>query len=210
MKTEEAGTDNFSLGQTATLTRWGRFLRKTKLDELPQLANIIKGDMRFIGPRPEVPEYVSQDSFSFLRIIKPGLSGFSSILFRNESEIWSMIDSDDPYRDILKIKVGLANYYVNKKSFFQDLKLVFITIMSLFIPKRMGHYLLMKLLKIEDNEEFQIKNIISTVKIKDIEKSEIKPLVSKTYPLAKIKQAQEEFLAKKYVGKLVLIPPLKN
>ena len=174
MKTEEAGTDNFSLGQTATLTRWGRFLRKTKLDELPQLANIIKGDMRFIGPRPEVPEYVSQDSFSFLRIIKPGLSGFSSILFRNESEIWSMIESDDPYRDILKIKVGLANYYVNNKSFFQDLKLVFITIMSLFIPKRMGHYLLMKLLKIEDSEEFQIKNIISTVKIKDIEKSEVK------------------------------------
>ena len=174
MKNEDARIDNFSLGQTTTLTRWGRFLRKTKLDELPQLANIIKGDMRFIGPRPEVPEYVSQDTFSFLRIIKPGLSGFSSILFRNESEIWSMIDSEDPYRDILKIKVGLANYYVNNKSFFQDLKLVFVTIMSLFIPKRMGHYLLMKLLKIEDSEEFQIKNIISTVKIKDIEKSEVK------------------------------------
>ena len=85
MKNEDTGIDNFSLGQTTTLTRWGRFLRKTKLDELPQLANIIKGDMRFIGPRPEVPEYVSQDSFSFLSIIKPGLSGFSSILFRNES-----------------------------------------------------------------------------------------------------------------------------
>jgi len=174
MKNEDAGIENFSSGQTTTLTRWGRFLRKTKLDELPQLANIIKGDMRFIGPRPEVPEYVSQDSFSFLSIIKPGLSGFSSILFRNESEIWSMIESEDPYRDILKIKVGLANYYVNNKSFFQDLKLVFITIMSLFIPKRMGHYLLMKLLKIEDSEEFQIKNIISTVKIKDIEKNEVK------------------------------------
>ena len=87
MKNEDMGIESFNSGQTATLTRWGRFLRKTKLDELPQLANIIKGDMRFIGPRPEVPEYVSQDSFSFLRIIKPGLSGFSSILFRNESAV---------------------------------------------------------------------------------------------------------------------------
>ena len=49
--------------------------------------NVIKGDMRFIGPRPEIPEYVDSDTFSFLNEIKPGLSGFSSILFRNESEV---------------------------------------------------------------------------------------------------------------------------
>jgi FlaA1/EpsC-like NDP-sugar epimerase/lipopolysaccharide/colanic/teichoic acid biosynthesis glycosyltransferase len=174
MRNDEEGANQFSSGQKSVLTKWGSFLRKTKVDELPQLVNIIKGDMRFIGPRPEVPEYVSKDSFSFLNVIKPGLSGFSSILFRNESEIWTMIDSKDPYKEILRIKVSLANYYVQQKGFFQDLKLVMITIVSLFIPKWMGHYLLMKLLKIEDSEEFGIKNIISSVRIKNIEKSEIK------------------------------------
>jgi len=172
MKVEDGGQNNFSTGQKEVLTKWGRFLRKTKLDELPQLVNIIKGDMRFIGPRPEIPEYVSHDAFSFLNIIKPGLSGFSSILFRNESEIFSMIDSKDPYGDILKIKVGLAKYYVHRKGFFQDLKLVFITILSLFLPKQMGHYLLLRLLKIHDSDEFQIREIIKTVKIKEIEYQE--------------------------------------
>ena len=137
---------SFATGRDIQANKWGRFLRKTKLDELPQLINVIKGDMRFIGPRPEVPEFVDKDSFSFLNKIKPGLSGYSSILFRNESEIWSMIESDDPYQDILNIKVALDKYYVNKKGFLEDLKLVGITIFSLFIPKQMGHYLLLKLL----------------------------------------------------------------
>jgi len=156
----------FQTGDSDQTTKWGRFLRKTKLDELPQFFNVIKGDMRFIGPRPEVPEFVDKESFFFLNQIKPGLSGYSSILFRNESEIWSMIDSDDPYNNILKIKVGLDKYYVNKKSFFEDLKLVGITILSLFIPKRMGHYLIIRLLKIQDNGEFKLRETIENVKMK--------------------------------------------
>ena len=174
MKNENDDLKTFKTGKTPKATQWGRFLRKTKLDELPQLINVIKGDMRFIGPRPEVPEFVTEDSFSFLNKIKPGLSGYSSILFRNESEIWSMIDSDDPYNEILKIKVGLDRYYVKRKGFWQDLKLVGITILSLFIPKQMGHYLLINLLKIEDNNEFKLREIISNVKIKNIDKSEVK------------------------------------
>jgi len=156
----------FQTGDSDQTTKWGKFLRKTKLDELPQFFNVIKGDMRFIGPRPEVPEFVDKESFFFLNQIKPGLSGYSSILFRNESEIWSMIDSDDPYNNILKIKVGLDKYYVNKKSFFEDLKLVGITILSLFIPKRMGHYLIIRLLKIQDNGEFKLRETIENVKMK--------------------------------------------
>ena len=74
-------------GDILQVSRWGKFLRKTKLDELPQLLNVIKGDMRFIGPRPEIPEYVDRNTFSFLKKIKPGLSGYSSIIFRNESDI---------------------------------------------------------------------------------------------------------------------------
>ena len=156
----------FKTGKLPEATKWGLFLRKTKLDELPQLINIIKGDMRFIGPRPEIPEYVKFDLFSFLEVLKPGLSGYSSILFRNESEILSLIDAENPYDDILRIKVSLDKYYLKRKSFFEDFKLVTITIFSLFIPKTMGHYFLMKMLKIEGDTELNLRNILGSVKIR--------------------------------------------
>ena len=168
MENKSPSLNSYQTGKNEGVTNWGRFLRKTKLDELPQFFNVIKGDMRFIGPRPEVPEFVDKDTFFFLKEIKPGLSGYSSILFRNESEIWSMIDSEDPYKDILRIKIALDKYYVNKKSFIQDLKLVGITILSLFIPKRMGHYLIIKLLRIKDDGEFGLNEEIDNVKIKEL------------------------------------------
>ena len=171
MRNKVSKNHSFQNGNEEKVTNWGRFLRKTKLDELPQFFNVIKGDMRFIGPRPEVPEFVDKESFFFLDKIKPGLSGYSSILFRNESEIWSMIDSDDPYKNILNIKVALDKFYVNKKSFFEDLKLVGITILSLFIPKRMGHYLIIKLLRIQDNGDLGIRDSIEDVKLKSIRKT---------------------------------------
>ena len=153
-------------GDILQVSKWGKFLRKTKLDELPQLLNVVKGDMRFIGPRPEIPEYVDPNTFSFLKQIKPGLSGYSSIIFRNESDILSMIDSDDPYQEILNIKLALDNYYVTKKNFFQDFKLVIITIFSLFTPKKMGHYLFIKLLKIENNEKTNLNKIVDNIRLK--------------------------------------------
>ena len=148
----------FSKKTNLKTSKWGIFLRKAKMDELPQLFNIIKGDMRFIGPRPEIPQYVNPETFDFLKKIKPGLSGYSSILFRNEAEILSMIDQEDPYDDILKIKIALDKYYLDKKGFFEDLKLVFLTIFSLIIPKRTGHYILLKLLKIKDKGPFEALN----------------------------------------------------
>ena len=84
-----------------------------------------------------------------------------------------MIDSKNPYEEILKIKVALDKYYVKKKGFIEDFKLVGITILSLFLPKKMGHYLLLNLLSIDDNGEFGLKNIISEVKIKNYVKNKI-------------------------------------
>ena len=181
MRNKDSKNHSFQDGNEEKVTNWGRFLRKTKLDELPQFFNVIKGDMRFIGPRPEVPEFVDEESFFFLDRIKPGLSGYSSILFRNESEIWSMIDSEDPYNNILNIKVALDKYYVNKKSFFEDLKLVGITILSLFIPKRMGHYLIIKLLRIQDNGDLGIRDTIEDVKLKSIRKTKLKKPTARNF-----------------------------
>ena len=117
------------------ITFWGTILRELKLDELPQLWNIVKGDMRFIGPRPEVQEFISSNDFSFLTRIKPGLTDFSSILLRNESEILSNSGGIEKYPMLLEVKVRLANLYVEHKSFWLDMKLVILTLVSIFFPK---------------------------------------------------------------------------
>jgi hypothetical protein len=78
-----------------------------------------------------------------------------------------LIDSKDPYEEILFIKVALDKYYVNKKSFIEDLKLVGITILSLFLPKQMGHYLLLNLLSIDDKGEFGLREIAGKAKLKN-------------------------------------------
>ena len=166
LRNNQANQKIFQDGSNLDATKWGRFLRRNKLDELPQLFNILKGEMRFIGPRPEVPEYVDNKSFGYLESIKPGLSGYSSIIFRNESEIWSVIDPDNSYNQILNIKVLLDNYYLTRKNFFEDLKLVVVTILSIIIPRRMGHYLIINLLKIENSDDFKIMDTISKLKIK--------------------------------------------
>ena len=91
--------DNDSMTKLSTLndsrvTKWGKFLRYYKLDELPQLINIINGDMVFIGPRPELNIYVSRydQYFKYLNKIKPGVTDLSSILFREEDNFFVLIE----------------------------------------------------------------------------------------------------------------------
>ena len=117
------------------ITRIGKLLRYLKIDEVPQLINIIQGHMRFIGPRPEVPFYVNEN-FNFLNNIKPGISDFSSIIFRNEEKILQQIKNKHAYKEVLlPLKIELGNYYSIKKSFFLDLLLVMLTLLSIFFPK---------------------------------------------------------------------------
>ena len=99
------------------ITKIGKILRMTKIDEIPQLLNILKGDMRFIGPRPEVPNYFEKSSFKFLMSVKPGISDYSSILFRDEERILEKIGGNNPYLQLLPIKLKLAEYYSRKKAF---------------------------------------------------------------------------------------------
>tara|TARA_Y100001968_G_scaffold316472_1_gene344345 strand:- start:237 stop:719 length:483 start_codon:yes stop_codon:yes gene_type:complete len=120
--------------QDNRITLLGRVLRKLKIDEIPQLINIIKGEMRFIGPRPEVPDFFDEFEFNFLMEIKPGLSDYSSILFRNESRILKKIGGENPYSILLPIKIELAKYYARNKRFLLDLKLVVVTLISIVLP----------------------------------------------------------------------------
>ena len=117
------------------ITQWGKILRILKFDELPQLWNIVRGDMRFIGPRPEVQEYVKGNDFSFLEKIKPGLTDFSSILLRNETNILLRAGGVDKYTKLLEVKVKLGSLYADQKNFWLDMKLVLLTLVSIILPK---------------------------------------------------------------------------
>jgi lipopolysaccharide/colanic/teichoic acid biosynthesis glycosyltransferase len=122
-----------TLGQDPRITRLGRWLRKTKIDELPQLLNILKGEMGFVGPRPEVRKYVEMFPREFKQIlqVKPGLTDLASVKYRDETEI--LEDFEDPeqeyVRRILPDKIRLAKEYVAKSSFLFDLKLILRTLL---------------------------------------------------------------------------------
>ena len=124
--------NNFDAGDTTRITSIGKFLRKSKLDELPQLINILKGEMSFVGPRPEVDEWtkVYSDKWSIVHRVKPGITDYASIQFRNEQEI--LENSDNPVKkykeDILPHKLSLNIDYVNNRSFLGDLKIILLTI----------------------------------------------------------------------------------
>jgi lipopolysaccharide/colanic/teichoic acid biosynthesis glycosyltransferase len=118
------------------VTRIGKFLRKTKIDELPQLINILKGDMSFVGPRPDVPGYYDKlkGSDRCVLLLKPGLTSLAAIKYRNEEELLANQENPLLYNDqvIFPDKVKMNVEYLNKKSFWYDMKIIFLTIKSLF------------------------------------------------------------------------------
>lgn len=113
------------------ITKVGNVLRKTKLDETPQLFNIIKGDMSFIGPRPELLRYTTQYEGEELLIhrVRPGITDYSSIEFINLDEIVGGENADEMYEKyVLKRKNELRVKYAKTVSFGTDIKLLFITV----------------------------------------------------------------------------------
>lgn len=127
--------ENFNPGDRSRVTSVGRLLRKSKLDELPQLINVLKGDMSMVGPRPEIPRWVKvyPERWEKVLSVRPGITDNSSILFRDEESILSQ--SEDPektYREIiLPKKLDLYEQYVESHSFSGDIKMIFRTLFSI-------------------------------------------------------------------------------
>jgi len=114
------------------ITNIGKILRKFKLDELPQLINIIKGDMGFIGPRPEAIEIVNnhRENFAYLSKIKPGVTDINSIIFKDESIIFKNLNINRYENEILPIKSHLAAITLVNQNIFQKGMLVLLSIIS--------------------------------------------------------------------------------
>ena len=117
------------------ITLIGRILRCTKIDELPQLINVLKGDMSLVGPRPEDPRYVVQYTPEQREIFKvrPGITSAASLAYRHEEEILSGPDWERIYcTEVLPAKLAIDLDYLYKRTFFSDLFLIIRTIFSLF------------------------------------------------------------------------------
>lgn len=125
----------FTVSRDPRITRLGRKLRRRKLDELPQLLNVLRGDMSLVGPRPEVPRYVSvyPDAYEKLLEVRPGLTDYAALAFRNEEELLAAsADPETTYvQDILPAKLHLSTKYVEGQSLWVDLSLIGQTIWRL-------------------------------------------------------------------------------
>ena len=123
-------------GDDPRITRPGRFMRRLKLDELPQLVNVLRGEMSFVGPRPQVQWAVDLYTLEqrALLAVRPGITDYASLRFRNEGEI--LQGSADPDRDYLEkiapLKIELGLHYVQTYSLLSDVKLIVATGLSVF------------------------------------------------------------------------------
>ncbi len=117
------------------ITKLGYYLRKNKLDEFPQLINVLNGTMSIVGPRPEVRKYVNlynSEQKSILDV-KPGITDFASLMYYNENEILAnSVNPEQTYiNEIMPIKLELNKQYINEMSLLTDLKIIFKTFIKL-------------------------------------------------------------------------------
>lgn len=124
-----------TVGRDPRITGIGHFLRKTKIDELPQLINVLKGEMSFVGPRPEVRKYVDMyDDYQINVLkIKPGITDLASIEYRDESTLLGQSDNPEKtyIEEIMPTKLKLNLKYMQEFSFFYDIKLIFKTLIKI-------------------------------------------------------------------------------
>ncbi|HEX2746850.1 MAG TPA: sugar transferase, partial [Verrucomicrobiales bacterium] len=122
------------------VTKTGRLLRKSKLDELPQLWNVIRGEMALVGPRPEVRKWVKAhpDRWAFVHTVRPGITDPASIEFRNEEELLAAAaDPEALYREvILPRKLDLYENYIRTRASGRDLGILLKTVGVVFFGAR--------------------------------------------------------------------------
>lgn len=129
---QKENSSQITVGEDQRITKTGKTLRKLKIDELPQLFNVLKGEMSFVGPRPEVKKYVDlyDDLQKEILKIKPGITELASLKYYNESEILGA--SDDPEREyiekIMPDKIMLNLQYIKKMGFFYNIGIILRTI----------------------------------------------------------------------------------
>ena len=118
------------------ITRSGYFIRRYKIDELPQLINVFLGDMSIVGPRPEVRKYVDLYSEEQRKVfqVRPGITDLASIKYRNENELLSQVDDPDTYYIdvIMPDKLAINLEYIRHQSFMGDIKIIFSTLFKIF------------------------------------------------------------------------------
>lgn len=137
VQTFDPGAPSITVRGDSRITHLGTWLRRTKIDELPQLWNVIKGDMSLVGPRPEVENYVKYYSVEEREVlrVRPGITDPASIAFRHEEVILAQHANPEQYyrSKLLHDKLTLNLVYIDRMSLFTDLQLLLSTIRSLFI-----------------------------------------------------------------------------
>jgi lipopolysaccharide/colanic/teichoic acid biosynthesis glycosyltransferase len=134
---------NITIGNDPRITGIGRLLRQSKIDELPQLINILRGEMSFVGPRPEVPQYVQlyRKEYQQILTVRPGLTDLASLKYRDEAAL--LAGAENPEEEyvtrILPDKIMLATDYIQRASFFFDLRLILETILRLVLGRVFQH-----------------------------------------------------------------------
>jgi lipopolysaccharide/colanic/teichoic acid biosynthesis glycosyltransferase len=135
---EQIGT-SVTTSNDPRITPLGKILRRTKLDELPQLINVFKGDMRLVGPRPEVLEIVRNYSTEMRRIfrIRPGITSVATVHLRDEEEILAKVPEPDRFYEevLVPLKVKMALEHVDRNSIAFDLKILCQTIWMVTLGK---------------------------------------------------------------------------
>lgn len=135
------GTRNLTIKDDPRILPFGKILRKSKINELPQLLNVLMGDMSFVGPRPLTPDHFESIPEKFKKVIKhlkPGITGIGSIVFRDEEKFKLKDGKNDVINfyqaEIIPYKASLESWYYRNKSLRFDLLILILTIFSIFFP----------------------------------------------------------------------------